>query len=651
MWRDMLAIPARRMLAVLVITALPIGDAGAQLSRVPSSERNASDPYDVNDRSDTQTRRSDSAGAAADQLQSTQSQRPYQPDQIDSSDRRSERRTDEDDTKRDEPRTDRGRNNERQDPPRSAAPGEFELFASQIADKQIRRFGANLLVPYSRDFTAPPTTTVPQDYRINPGDRLTLGLTGSAQADNLRLTVDSDGRIFIPRIGAIRVGGVRYGDLQSTVAAQVARQYQNFRVSVAVDELHGITVYVTGFAMTPGSYTVSSLSTLVNAVLAAGGPSAGGSFRSIQLRRGGRVVSDFDLYDFLLKGDKSADSILQNGDVIFVAPVGAQVAVIGSVNNEAVFEARPADTLTDLILYAGGVNTAGDLSRLLALDPLNLQAGWQQLTPVEARGQIAKRAQVLRVLSDLGIARPLEKQGVLVTLSGEVARPGRYFLAPGAPLSSVVTQAGGLTSQAYVYGTVFTRESLRQQQRESYDRAVRDVEFLLSAAPLTSVLSTDADINRLTQLRAVIDQLKQRRPDGRLVLDVASDATALPEGLALQNNDTLYIPARPVAIGVFGSVPAPTSFQYRPGAKVGDYIRQAGGVQKIGDKGQIFVVRANGTVLASRRKLFSQRVLPGDLIYVPINPSRGELWRKLGLLTSTLFSGAVSAATVVAVTK
>ena len=642
------------LLLAVGLTSMPVA---AQLLRVPSSDRETSDTT-TSDRSNSEQRDTGSR-AAADQIQTTQSQRPYQADQIDTSDRRSDRRQD------DRPSSDRTRDRDTTDNPdavtrrdrmRVAQPSEFETFASQVGDKQIRRFGANLLVPGSRDFIAPPTATVPQDYRINPGDRLVIGLTGSAQADNLRLTVDSDGRIFIPRIGAVRVGGVRYGDLQSAVAAQVSRQYRNFRLSIAVDELHGITVYVTGFALTPGSYTVSSLSTLVNAVLVAGGPSAGGSFRSIQLRRNGRLVADFDLYDFLLKGDKSADSVLQNGDVIFVAPVGAQVAVIGSVNNEAVFESRPGDTVIDLLMYAGGVNTTGDLSRLLALDPLNLQAGWQQLTPAEARGQVARRAQVLRVLSDLGIARPLGRQGALVTLSGEVVRPGRYFLAAGAPLSSVVAQAGGLTSDAYVFGTVFTRESLRQQQRESYDRAVRDVEYLLSAGPLTSALSTDSDVNRLTQLRSLVAQLRERQPDGRLVLDLPPDASALPDGLLLQNNDTLYVPSRPISVGVFGSVPGPSSFQYRSTATIGDYVAQAGGVQKIGDKGQIFVLRANGTVLSPRKGLFagsvlSQRALPGDLIYVPINPARGEFWRKLGLLTSTLFSGAVSAATVVAVTK
>ncbi len=160
-------------------------------------------------------------------------------------------------------------------------PSEFERYVSEVVDKPLRRFGSSLLVPGSRDFTAPPTATVPPDYQLNPGDEILIGLAGSVEASNLRLTIDSEGRIFIPRVGAVNVGGVRYGDLQALIARAVSGQYRNFRVAASVGRLHGITVYVTGFARTPGSYTVSSLSTLVNAVLAAGGPSGGGSFRSI----------------------------------------------------------------------------------------------------------------------------------------------------------------------------------------------------------------------------------------------------------------------------------------------------------------------------------------------------------------------------------
>jgi protein involved in polysaccharide export with SLBB domain len=506
-------------------------------------------------------------------------------------------------------------------------------------------------VPGSRDFTAPPTATVPPDYQLNPGDEILIGLAGSVEASNLRLTIDPEGRIFIPRVGAVNVGGVRYGDLQALIARAVSRQYRNFRVAATVGRLHGITVYVTGFARTPGSYTVSSLSTLVNAVLAAGGPSAGGSFRSIQVRRNGRLISDFDLYDLLLKGDRSADVVLQNGDVIFIAPAGAQVAVVGSVNVEAIYEARANESLEQMLLYAGGVNTVADNTRLLLIDPTK-PGGWEQLTPAQVQARVASRGEILRVLPAVGIAQPLVSLPALVTISGEVARPGRYYVQPGTPLSSIVAQAGGLTPQAYVFGTVYTRDSVRLTQRQSYRRALSDLELALNAQPLTSAtLSNAFDAGRLQATQSIVDQLRRREPDGRMVLNVTTANSSLPGNVVVENNDTIYIPPQPVTVGVFGAVPSPASFQYVRGETIGDYLKQAGGFQKIADKSKIFVVRANGTLIANGGGLFrgnvlGQRALPGDLIFVPINATRGEFWARLRDIASALTPAIVTTAAI-----
>ncbi|MCC6829218.1 MAG: SLBB domain-containing protein [Novosphingobium sp.] len=530
-------------------------------------------------------------------------------------------------------------------------PSEFEDFASTVVGKPLRRFGADLLVPEARDFTAPPTTTVPADYRLNPGDQLLIGLTGSVQAADLRLTVDNEGRIFVPRVGAILVGGVRYGDLHATIERQVSRQYRSFTLDVTVARLHGVTVYVTGFARQPGAYTVGSLSTLVNAVLAAGGPAAGGSFRSIQLRRGGRLLSDFDLYDLLLKGDKSGDKVLQNGDVIYVAPAGEQVAVIGSVNHEAIFEVGPGETVQDAILYAGGVSTVADGTRLMVLDSLGTERqAWEQLSAADAATRKARRGDVIRVLSNAGIARPIQQQSVLVTISGEVARPGRYYFQPGTRLADVVAQAGGLTEQAFPYASVITRESVKRQQRQSFDNAIRDMEFLLTAQPITSANRAQlVQPQNLTLVRSIVDQLRQREPTGRLVFDLPVTAAALPADLIVENNDTIYVPPRPVTVGVFGAVPTQASFAYRGGATVRDYLTSAGGVQKLGDRGEIFVVRANGTVLS--KGALRARALPGDLIFVPIDADRGEFWARLRDITGSLFGGVVAAASVSALVQ
>lgn len=626
--------------------------AGAQLSGYPSgypldvSQQQApagqSNSANNNNSSDQTARRAADSQAA---VPPTVMMNDYQPDAIVDSAQARQR------GQRDSSATERTPGVDRQAAP--PPPSEFEAYVTQMVDKPLRRFGANLLIPGSRDFTAPPTTTVPPDYRLNPGDELLIGLTGSVEASNLRLTIDPEGRIFVPRVGPVNVAGVRYGDVHALLARQVARQYRNFNVAVTIGQLHGITVYVTGFAATPGSYTVSSLSTLVNAVLAAGGPAPGGSFRSIQVRRNGQLISDFDLYDLLLKGDKSADVVLQNGDVIFIAPAGAQVAVIGSVNVEAIYEARANETLYQMLLYAGGINTVADSTRLLLYDPTK-PGGWQELNPAQVEAHTASRGEIVRVLSTLGIAQPLFRQPALVTVSGEVAKPGRYYVTPGTPLSSVIAQAGGLTSQAYPFGAVFTRDSVRREQQQSYERAVRDLQLLLSTQPLVSASQNyQIQPGRLDAVRFVVQQLQSRRPDGRLVLNVKPADTTLPTELTVENNDTIYFPPQPMTVGVFGAVPSPASFQYQRNETIKDYLRRAGGVQKLGERSGIFVVRANGTLLAQQRGMFKGSVLnnpalPGDLIFVPIDPDRGEFWAHVRDISSVLFPAIL---TGVALTK
>ncbi len=503
-------------------------------------------------------------------------------------------------------------------------------------------------MPSARDFSSPPTAAIPPDYRLNPGDQVNLALTGSVQATNLRLTIDSEGRIFVPQVGSIMVGGVRYGDVRDVVANQIARQYRSFSIDVTVTQLRGVTVFVTGFVNAPGSFTVGSLSTLVNGVLAAGGPSAGGSFRSIQLRRNGEVLSDFDLYDLLLRGDRSGDMVLQNGDVIYVAPVGEQVAVTGSVNHEGIFELGAGETLADALLYAGGVSTLADRSRLLVLDPFTqTDSGWREIPADQVYAIQAKRGSILRVLSDAGMERPLRQQSILVTITGEVARPGRYFFQPGTSLAQLVAEAGGLTADAFPYASVITRESVREQQRASFERAIEDAEMLLTAQPLTSVDRAQmVQPANIELIKSVVNQMRQREPTGRLVFDLPVDARQLPGDLVLENNDSIYVPPQPITVGVFGAVPTPASFAYAQDRRIRDYIELAGGIQKMGEDDEVFVVRANGTVLSEGGSTLKARALPGDLIFVPLDGNRGEFWARLRDITGTLFGGVIGAASV-----
>ncbi len=516
---------------------------------------------------------------------------------------------------------------------------DFEKFVNKTLGRPLPRFGSSLVLTGGRGFTTGATTTVPSDYALNPGDELLIGVTGSVEA-NLRLVIDSDGRIFVPRIGAINVAGVRYGDLAAALQRRFSQQYKKATVSVVIGRLHGITVYVTGYAVSPGAYTVSSLSTLVDAVLAAGGPSAGGSFRAIQLRRNGQMVTDLDLYDLLLNGDKSHDAVLQNEDVLNIGPAGPEVAVTGAVNAEAIYEAKPGETLGDIIGYAGGFNSLADESRVVVSRLADLDTtGSQQLTFAAASHFPAERGDIVRVLSLANVARPLERQAILATIEGEVDHAGRYYLRPGSTLADLLAQAGGMTSGAFVFGTELDRDAIRQQQQASFDKAIDNLELAAAAVPLQSQNGT-ADRAASSAARgqaslAVIERLKQRRPDGRLVLDIPYGARTLPGDLGLENNDRIFIPPRPKSVGVFGAVYEAGSFAFTPATRISDYLKLAGGPQKIADKSEIFVVRANGSVLSSRqaRGFAGRPALPGDVIFVPVRTARTAFEKLLDVAT------------------
>ena len=534
-------------------------------------------------------------------------------------------------------------------------PGEFEDYVARVLGRRLPRFGQDLLLPSSRDFAAPSTASIPPDYVVNPGDVITIALTGSVEG-SVEREVDTNGNIFLKGPGTIHVAGVRYADLHDRVSAAVGRQYKGYSVGVSISKLRGIRVYVTGFANNPGAFTVSSLSTLTNAVLQAGGPSSGGSFRSVKLYRNGAEVADFDLYALLRGGSRLRDAVLQNEDVLFIPPAGEQVAVFGSVQEEAIYEAKPGETVDQMLAAAGGPNTLGDSSRVILYrtsDPARI--GPQQISRSQAADVAVHGGDLLQILSQGSLVQPIDRQSVVVRIEGEVNRPGYYYVAPNTPLETVMGMAGGLTPRAFAYGAKFTRQSVKLQQQESYKEAISQLELTLAAAPLTATTS-QSESERATALsgaRAVLERLKMTQPDGRVVLRIASNAVSLPGDVLLENNDAIYIPPRSTTVGVFGAVYRPASFNLgseRP-LRVKDYVDRAGGTLRSADTGGIFVVRANGDVISKRRGALNTRVLPGDVVFVPVKTQSGVFWAKLKDITTTLFQAGLSAATIGAVVK
>lgn len=535
-----------------------------------------------------------------------------------------------------------------------AVPSEFETFVEKALGRKLPRFGADLLLPSTRDFAVPATATVPPDYILNVGDVVSIALVGSIDG-SVDVEINTDGKIFLARVGAITLAGVRYRDLKDVIATAIGKQYRGYSVTVGVKKLRGIRVYVTGFANSPGAYSVSSLSTLVNAVLAAGGPSSGGSFRSVKLYRNGQLISDFDLYDLLLNGDRSNDVVLQNEDVLSISPLGRQLAVTGSVNAEAIYEAKQGEAIEKIISYAGGTGVLADSSRLV-LYRLADRPGisGKVIERSEARTIFAEAGDIIQVLSEGSIRQPVERQSVLVRIEGEVNKPGNYFVTPNTSLDAVLALAGGLTRNAFVFGTRVERASVRQQQREGFLEAIDQLEISLAATPLTDSQITGGDKSgQLLAARAVLDRLRKAEPDGRMVLDILPASTSLPGDFVLENNDRIVIPPTPTTVGVFGAVYRPASFLITPSKtlRIRDYLERAGGPLRSADKSELFVVRANGAVLARRNKALRAPALPGDVIFMPVKTQSSSLFAKLRDISTTVFQFGLSAAAFIAVAR
>lgn len=364
---------------------------------------------------------------------------------------------------------------------------EFQRFVAQSTGRDLPMFGANLFRTVPSTFAPVENVPVTADYVIGPGDEIQIHAWGQIDVD-YNATVERDGSISVPKVGVINVAGVKASDLSAYLKTVFGRTFRNFQLTATLGKLRSIQIFVVGQAMRPGTYTVSSLSTLVTAVFAAGGPSSKGSMRDIQLKRGNQVVAEFDLYDLLLSGDKSRDAKLLPGDVIYIPPVGPLVAVTGSVNVPAVYELKQTTVLFDLLRWAGGLATT---------------AAGQKATVERIEDHRARKVEEFP-LDMGGLSRAL-RDGDLVTvyslvprfdnavaLRGDVAQPGRFPWHEGMRVLDLIPDREALLSRDYW---------VKRNQAVGLDQSI------------TSILNQQA----ATGTRLTVEDLNQRRkPEGEI---------------------------------------------------------------------------------------------------------------------------------------
>jgi polysaccharide export outer membrane protein len=321
---------------------------------------------------------------------------------------------------------------------------DFQRLAKSATGETVPIFGRDLFQTAPSTFAPGDQIAVTPDYVIGFGDEILLRMWGP-ETFNSQLTVDRSGSIYIPKVGAIHVAGLRFDELQKQINTEMGRTYRNFNLSVNLGRLRSIQVYVVGEARRPGAYTISSLSTVLNALFASGGPNVQGSQRHIQIRRAGQTFPEFDLYDLVLRGDKSKDIRLESGDTIFIPTVGAQVALAGSVRHPAIYELAGSSTLDDVLTLAGGFSaTASPIQiRLERIEDDRARHAMAVSLNAEGRRMVLKDGDVLYANH---ITAGYQQS---VTIRGNLANPGRFPWHEGMRLTDIIPDRMSLLTNDY----------------------------------------------------------------------------------------------------------------------------------------------------------------------------------------------------------
>ena len=684
-------------------------------------------------------------------------------------------------------------------------PSQFQQFVQASTGRLLPVFGAQFFKS-PQSYAQATSAAAPASYVVSVGDEVQVNIWGSFDFST-RLVVDRNGQVQIPKVGVVTVAGVRADQLSSVFKAQLSKVFSQVEVSAAVSRLRSIQVYVVGQALKPGTHTVSSLSTLVNALFASGGPNPNGSLRNIELRRGNQVLAKLDLYTFLGQGDRAGDVSLQSGDVIVIPPAGPRVAIAGAYDHAAIYElkgntsvqqllalgggmpalatsqkalieriqpqANPPRQVLDLALDPKGLSTPlqdGDILTLVGIsqgfanavtlkgnvahpmrqawrpgmrvldlipdpqalitqdyfkkqnrlvqvvplvnaddaanvgklqaeqlmDPAAVQASGTQLGVPRQRESVEEAVKkfkagfdainwdyavierlnpqtltnqlipfnlgkavlgkdpaqnlelqagdVVTVFSQSDIRLPAEKQLRLVRVEGEVAAPGIYPALPGETMPQLLRRIGGFTPYAYVYGTEFTRESVRKQQQQNLEQLVSRLESSLSSQSNSQLANLGADqaarANVLLEAqkqnqKQQLERLRALRSNGRVALELPperAELAAIPP-LPLEDGDTIVVPSLPSFVSAYGAVNNQNAIVYKPGRTVADLVRLAG-LTEDADEDQAFVLRADGTVVARKTArsgwlgggFDNLALMPGDTLVVPPKVDRETFW-------------------------
>ncbi len=354
-------------------------------------------------------------------------------------------------------------------------------FKGRIHADSLPAFGYNIFSTSPTAFETSLNVPVPANYVVGPGDEIIITMWGETQLERT-LTVSKEGNIYIPDVGLINVNGLSIQGLKQKLFNILSKTYSSLNVSangeartnldVSTGTLRTIKVYVLGEVTKPGGYTLPSLSTSFTALYYSGGPTLNGSLRNVKILRNGQTISVIDLYDYLTKGDKSTDVRLEDGDIIFIPPVGKRVALAGQVFRPAVYELKQGDMLKDLIAYAGGLDFNAyfgrvHIERVIPFDQRNeftnnimdIDLNFPTVNDLRNSNYVLEDGDVVNIL------RINNKPENRVTIKGSVRKPGVYELSSNImTVRDLIYKADSLSPDAFKEKAILTRTLPNEKQ-------------------------------------------------------------------------------------------------------------------------------------------------------------------------------------------
>ncbi|GAA4348913.1 SLBB domain-containing protein [Kangiella taiwanensis] len=322
-------------------------------------------------------------------------------------------------------------------------------------ERELKKFGYDLFAGVPTTYTPVNNIPVPSNYIVGPGDTIKVQLYGKENKSH-ELTVERDGTIQFPELGPINVSGLSYTELKESLSQRISEQYIGVQSNVSLGELRSIQVFVLGESFKPGAYTVSSLSTVMNALYVSGGLTDIGSLRNIQLKRNGELVSTIDLYDLLLKGDTSDDQRLRSGDVIYIPSAKKTASIAGEVVRPAIYELKNENTINEVIELAGGLLPSAYKSDV-RIERYS-DSGQQTVVDVDLKTAAGLKSKIQN--GDMVKVYPaVERKENVVELLGHVYRPGLVKWEKSLSLTDVIKSQVHLKPHANIDAVLVFRET------------------------------------------------------------------------------------------------------------------------------------------------------------------------------------------------